>query len=159
MDAAIVSTLKSIYDLIWGQCSETLCSRLQGTEDFKEYSANASTIALLKATMAQMTGFKDKQYIHHSIHCIMREFYSLSQGKHRSNQQYYDEFSTLWSAAKDCGVGIGNHPGGTQETLQEIAVDPRNPTDEERELAKKSPRNNTLPLPFCLDAIGPDTAA
>jgi hypothetical protein len=55
--AAIESTMKSLYDLIWGQCSKSLRSRLRGYEDYTNYSSNADSLALLKGIRAEMTGF------------------------------------------------------------------------------------------------------
>jgi hypothetical protein len=46
--AAIKSTMKSLYDLIWGQCSKSLRSRLRGHSNFTRYSVDADSIALLK---------------------------------------------------------------------------------------------------------------
>jgi hypothetical protein len=46
--AAIESTMKSLYDLIWGQCSESLQSRLRGHDGFATYSTSADSLALLK---------------------------------------------------------------------------------------------------------------
>jgi hypothetical protein len=37
--AAIESTMKSLYNLIWGQCSESLRSRPRGHDAFAIYSA------------------------------------------------------------------------------------------------------------------------
>jgi hypothetical protein len=61
--AAITSTMKSLYDLIWGQCSDSLRSRLRGNSDFVTYSAAANSLALLMAIRAEMTGFRTKQYL------------------------------------------------------------------------------------------------
>jgi hypothetical protein len=47
-NAAIESTMKSLYDLIWGQCSESLRSRLRGHNNFATYSTIADSLALLK---------------------------------------------------------------------------------------------------------------
>jgi hypothetical protein len=88
--APIATTMKSLYDLIWGQCSESLRSRLRGYEDYTNYSVNADSIALLKGIRAEMTGFRNKQYLTHGLHKIMKDFYGLAQGKHRNNQEYYD---------------------------------------------------------------------
>ena len=49
--------MMSLYDLIWGQCSEALRSRLRGHDDFASYSPDADSIALLKGIRAEMTGF------------------------------------------------------------------------------------------------------
>jgi hypothetical protein len=48
-EAAIETAMMSLYDLLWGQCSETLRSRLKGNDDFAAYSASADSIALLKS--------------------------------------------------------------------------------------------------------------
>jgi hypothetical protein len=93
--AAIESTMKSLYDLIWGQCSKSLRSRLRGHDHFATYSTTADSLALLKGIRAKMTGFRNKQYLPHSLHKIMHEFYHLTQGKDLSNQEYYDEFNSM----------------------------------------------------------------
>jgi hypothetical protein len=49
VEASIETTMKSLYDLLWGQCSETIRSRLRGHDDYTNYSANADSMALLKA--------------------------------------------------------------------------------------------------------------
>mgnify|MGYP002807166505 CR=1 FL=1 len=110
VEASIETTMKSLYDLLWGQCRETIRSRLRGYVDYANYSANAGSMALLKAIRAEMTGFRDKQYLPHSLHKMMRDFYSLSQGQHRSNQEYYDEFNSLVKTAQESGASIGVHP-------------------------------------------------
>jgi hypothetical protein len=83
--ATMETTMKSLYDLVWGQCSESLRSRLRGHDNYAIYSPNANTIALLKRIRSKMTGFRNTQYLPHALHRIMRDFYHLKQGKHRSN--------------------------------------------------------------------------
>jgi hypothetical protein len=85
IESSIETTMKSLYDLLWGQYSETLRSRLRGHDDYIAYSTRADRMALLKAVHAEMTGFHNKQYLPLALHKIMRDFYSRSQGKHRSN--------------------------------------------------------------------------
>jgi hypothetical protein len=53
--AGIKTAMKSLYDLIWGQCSESIRSRLRGYDDYTAYSANADSMALLKGIRAEMT--------------------------------------------------------------------------------------------------------
>jgi hypothetical protein len=97
--AAIESAVKSLYNLIWGQCSESLRSRRQGYDNYTTYSTEADSTSLLKGIHAEMTGFRNKQYLPHSLHNTMREFYNLAQGKHRSNQEYYDKFNSMVDTA------------------------------------------------------------
>jgi hypothetical protein len=54
--SSIETTMKLLYNLIWGQCSETLRSRLHGNGDYNKYLVSAYSIALLKGIRAKMTG-------------------------------------------------------------------------------------------------------
>jgi lactam utilization protein B len=40
----------------------------------------------------------------------MCDFYHLTQGKHHSNQEYYDKFNSMVETAEESGVTIGAHP-------------------------------------------------
>jgi hypothetical protein len=150
VEASIETMMKSLYDLLWGQCSETIRSRLHGHDDYADYSANADSMALLKAIQAEMTGFRDKQYLPHSLHKMMRDFYSLLQGQHRSNQEYYDEFNSLVKTAQESGASIGVHPGGINEVLSKSVIDPDNPTHIERSTAIKTAGERYLAVAFLL---------
>jgi hypothetical protein len=142
--------MKSLYDLLWGQCSETIRSRLRQHDDYADYSANAGSMALLKAIRAEMTGFRDKQYLPYSLHQMMRDFYSLSQGQHRSNQEYYDKFNLLVKTAQESGASIGVHPAGINEVLSKSAIDPNNPTHIKRSTAIKTASERYLAVAFLL---------
>jgi hypothetical protein len=106
----------------------------------------------LKAIRAEMTRFRNKQYLPHAIHKIMRDFYSISQGKHRNNQEYYDEFNSLVSTAEESGATIGAHPAGVTEVLASTAADPANPTNNERAITIKSVAERCLAVAFMLGA-------
>jgi hypothetical protein len=152
IESSIETTMKSLYDLIWGQCSESLRSRLRGYGDYNTYSVNADSIALLKGIRAKMTGFRAKQYLTHGLHKIMLDFYGLSQGKHQNYQEYYDEFNSMVLTAKESGATIGAHPGDIQEALKIDAIDANNPSDVERIAATKTATDRYLAVAFLLGA-------
>jgi hypothetical protein len=79
-------------------------------DDYASYSVDADSIAVLKAVRAEMTGFRNTLYLPHGLHKIMNDFYRLNRGKHRSNQEYYDEFNSLVLTAEENGATIGAHP-------------------------------------------------
>jgi hypothetical protein len=82
----------------------------------------------------------------------MRDFYSLSQGKHRNNQEYYNDFNSLVLTAEESGTTIGAHPAGVTEILNKSAIDPANPTNDERTAAIKSAVERYLAVTFLLGA-------
>jgi hypothetical protein len=81
---------------------------------------------------------------------MMRDFYSLSQGQHRSNQEYYDEYNSLVKTAQESGATIGVHPAGINEVLSKSAIDPGNPTHIERSAAIKTASERYLAVAFLL---------
>jgi hypothetical protein len=68
-----------------------------------------------------MTGFRNKQYLTHALHHVMKDFYNISQGRHRINQEYYDEFNSLVLTGEECGATIGAHPGAINDILADTA--------------------------------------
>ena len=73
--------------------------------DTKKIISDADSISLLKVIRAEMTGFKEKQYLVHSLHNLIRDFYRLYQG-HRSNQKYYDEFQNTVRTIDERGGSV-----------------------------------------------------
>jgi hypothetical protein len=137
--SAVKTTMKSMNGLIWGQCSDTLRSRIRGHNNYATYAPNADSIDLLKGIRAEMTGFRNKQYLPHALHKIVGEFYkNLTQGKkQRNNQEYYDEFNLMVLTAAESGATIGAHPAAVTEETNNSAVDPENPTPEEYAASEK----------------------
>ncbi len=99
-----------------------------------------------------MTGFRKKQYLSHSLHLILHDFYNLVQGKHRSNQEYYDEFNSMVETAQESGAIIGSHPAGINECLMAIAVDIDIPTPAEQVRSVQRATERYLLVAFLLGA-------
>jgi hypothetical protein len=49
--AAITAAMKALYSVAWGQCSEALRSKLKSNPDYTTFSADADSVALLKAIL------------------------------------------------------------------------------------------------------------
>ena len=151
--AAITAAMKALYNMVWGQRSEALCSKLKSNPDYNTISANADSLGLLRAIRSEMTGFKRLHYLAHSVHSIMREFYSLAQGKHRTNQEYYNEFNNLVAAVDKCGAMVGKHPTINNKIIQEMAANAQNPTNDEHMNAKHTSKEEWyLAVAFLLGA-------
>ena len=95
-----------------------------------------------------MTGFKDRNYLASSIHSIMRELYLMAQGKHQSNQEYFNAFNTLSKGIDDAGAQIGIHPSLIESVREEICVDLLNPTSDEETIASSMAQQRYLAVAF-----------
>jgi hypothetical protein len=109
-------------------------------------------MSLLKGIRAEMTGFWNKMYLPHALHKTMKDFYSLGQGKHRSNQEYLDECNTMVTTSKESGATIGSHPGGITRILTQTAKDAANYTDVEQNAALKTATDQYLAVAFLVGA-------
>ena len=141
--------MKSLYDLVWGQCSETMRSRPRSIHGYEKITSDADSISLLKAIRAEMAGFKEKQYLVHLIHNLIRDFYRLYQG-HRSNQEYYDEFQNIARTIDERGGSIGEHIAIYQQIKTESVN--TNPKTDEIKLMKHDAKNRYLAVAFTLNA-------
>jgi hypothetical protein len=97
-----------------------------------------------------MTGFRKKQYLYHALHTIVRDFYNLTQGKHRSNQEYYDEFNSMVATAEEGSASIRPHPAGVSEVLLALTIGIKNPTPAERMASVKIVTQRYLSVAFLL---------
>jgi hypothetical protein len=70
-EVGIKTAMKSLYYLIWRQCSKSIRSRLGGYNDYNIYLAQADSMALLKGIQAKMTGYRNKLYVPHALHKTM----------------------------------------------------------------------------------------
>ena len=102
--------MQALYNTVWGQCSEGLRSKLRSGTNYTTYATESNCIELLKAIRAEMTGFKGRNYLAISIHTVIREFYLMTQGKHQSNQEYFDAFNTLSEGIEDAGAQSASIP-------------------------------------------------
>jgi hypothetical protein len=133
--AGITAAMKALYSVIWGQCSKTLRSKLKADSGYAAMLAIADSLVLLKAIRLEMTGFQKRQYLPHSVHGILHKFYHLVQGRHRTNQEYYDEFINLVAAVEECGAMVAMHPTIYDLVVAETATDAANPTADEHAAA------------------------
>jgi hypothetical protein len=82
----------------------------------------------------------------------MHNFYNLTQGKQRNNQEYYDDFNSMVLTAEESGATIGAHPGSYNNIILNSANDPLNPTDDERTAGIKKATERYLAVAFLLGA-------
>ena len=78
--------MKYLYDMKWLQCTNSLKLRLRGHVDYVTFSLGADIISLPTEIQSEMMGFKKIQYLLHADHNIMREFYTLNQGRHHTGK-------------------------------------------------------------------------
>jgi hypothetical protein len=107
----LTENVKTIFSLVWGQCSDIMRQKLEALSEFEAFSAEGNGIALLKAIKALTYNFQSQKYLPHALHESKRRFYIQSQGRHVTTQAYLEQFQNIVDVIEHSGGGIGSEPG------------------------------------------------
>ena len=119
-------------------------------ENYEFFNPAGNTLELLQAIKGEMTGVNTTAYEPHALHQVIFDFYHLHQGKTRTNQEYYEDFTTLVAAAEDAGANFTRHLGLVSQVLLEMVPDDRAATTDERKRAMATARERYLATAFLL---------
>ncbi len=106
----LLENMKTLYSLVWGQCSDIMRQKLEALDDFETISATGDGIGLLKAIKSLTFNFQSQKFLPHSIHETKRRFYMFSQGK-MSTVAYHEQFLNLVEVLDTIKANIGVEPG------------------------------------------------
>ena len=78
-------SLKSIWVVIWGQCSTSICTKLEKRKDIKELKKKADVVELLKFIQEACMNYEDK---HHPCVTLCQQFSSFHLFYQKESYQY-----------------------------------------------------------------------
>ena len=82
------ATLRSLFNVVWGQCSITLKGKLESKEFFKTIKQNKDIAELLKQIKGIMHQFESHISIYEALDEAKKKFYMYYQGPRTSNTQH-----------------------------------------------------------------------
>jgi hypothetical protein len=104
-------TVKSLFSLVWGQCTDIMRQKVKALNAFKELSAKNDGIELLKTIKNTAFSFKMQKNAWQASHEAIRHFYMVLQGKHMSTQDYLKHFQNTVKAIEHTVGVVGKLPG------------------------------------------------
>lgn len=113
---------KTLYSLIWGQCTDIMRTKLEALKGFKSMSSAADSLLLLKSVKGIVFNFQEQTYRVHSIHAAKRKFYSMTQERNMSCQDYLEHFQNCVDVIEHCGGTMGEDEGTIVDILAESAL-------------------------------------
>jgi hypothetical protein len=84
--------LKTLYSLVWGQCSDVIRTRIEALDNHEEMSLKGDSIGLLQAIKGIVYNFQSEKYRPMAIHEAMRRFYMIYQDKYMTCGAYLEKF-------------------------------------------------------------------
>ena len=102
--------VKSLYSLVWGQCSESMQQKVESLATFEAIETASNGIALLAAIKNTSYDYQSQKYRIESITDALYRLMTLRQNQ-LSVQQYYESFTNLLSVYIHCGGSTEPDPG------------------------------------------------
>ena len=99
-----------LYSVIWGQCSDTIQSKLQSKSTFNDIDESRDCIMLLKEIKGIMYNFESQQYPVMSMDQTSVKYFTTRQGKFETLTEYYKRFKTNIEILEHYGANIWYHP-------------------------------------------------
>ena len=127
--------IKCLWALVWGQCSDTIRTRIQALDMYEDMHAASDGLQLLIAIKDLMFNVQERKYIPLSIHLAKRQFFLLSQGRNTVGE-YYEQFKNQTDVLTHIGAGIGNDEAITNQVLRSQGVDVDDVMDAQQETAE-----------------------
>ena len=100
--------LKTMYSLVWGQCTNLIRARIEALDEHKEMFTEGDSIGLLKAIKALVYNYQSRKYRPLALHENMRRFYMIYQDRHMTCQAYMQQFQNSVDGLDQCGAAAGN---------------------------------------------------
>ena len=127
--------IKHLWALVWGQCSDTIWTRLQALDTYNGMHTASDGLRLLVAIKDLMYNVQEQKYVPLSIHLAKRQFFLLSQGQN-SVGEYYEQFKNQTDVLDHIGAGIGDDDAITKQVLRSQGINIDDVTEAQEEAAE-----------------------
>ena len=137
------------FELMLGQCEIPLRDRMRADANWADIKGSFDIIRLRELIRRYMSNRESGRHNTHSRIDADVRFCRYRQDS-RSDATYHREFKSLMEECMSEGSMIGLSRSKIQEHIQGHAVDPQNPTDEERTTAEDAVREEYAAISFIM---------
>ena len=141
--------IKRLWALVWGQCSDTIRTRLQALETYDNMHTASDGLQLLTAIKDLMFNVQEQKYVPLSIQLAKQQFFVLFQG-HNTVGEYYDQFKNQTHILSHIGAGIGDDMAIMRQVLCSQGINVDEATDAQEEAAETEGTQWYLALAFLM---------
>jgi hypothetical protein len=103
--------IKSLYSLVWGQCSDVVRQKVEANKDFEAIANVGDGIKLLLLLKGISFHLQSQKYLSHSIHEALKRYYNCAQGRYATTQAYMEHFQNVIDVVTTSGGSIAGHSG------------------------------------------------
>ena len=112
--------IKSLYSLVWGQCSDVVRQKVEANKDFEGMADSGDGIKLLITLKGISFHFQSQRHLSHAIHEALKRYYNCSQGRYATAQAYMEHFQNVLEVVTTSGGSIAGHKGVEDELIAKL---------------------------------------
>ena len=141
--------IKRLWALVWGQCYDTIRTRLQALDTYEDMHTASDGLQLLIAIKDLMFNVQEQKYVPLSIYLAKQQFFLLSQGRNTIGE-YYEQFKNQTDVLEHIGAGIGDDEAIMKQVLHSQGINVNEATDAQEEPAEIEGTQWYLALAFLM---------
>ena len=145
--------LKSLYSLIWGQCTPPMKAKIESLTGHKNAKAQSDLLGLLTSIRSVLYGsVSENKYKPQTIYEALRRFYHFKQDRFMTDSNYLEKFKTLVEVcdATECEIGDFRSTGSAY--LVEKGIDIATSAAEQQQTNLDAMKEQYLAIAFLLSA-------
>ena len=101
--------IKSLYALVWGQCSDIMRQKVEGMDTYSSIMNDHDGLRLLTCIKEIVYQFQSSKYTMHAVHEATRRLYTYTQGKYTTTAAYLEQYQNIVDVIEHVGGSIGKN--------------------------------------------------
>ncbi len=146
----LAENMKTLYSLVWGQCTDSMRQKLEAHKTFAGVSTTGDGLGLLKLVKGIAFRFQSQKYLPHALHEALKRYYNCSQGKFASAQAYLEHFQNVIAVVTESGGSIAGHEGIENIIIGEEGYDRERMTEAQANEVKDKTTARSTAMAFLL---------
>jgi hypothetical protein len=103
---SLKATLRSMYNIVWGQCSRLMQNKLRAIAHFQTIENDGNVTELLKEIRGVSHQLEANTSVYDSLHEAKRKFYTYRQGDNESNAKHLQNYKSIVEVIEHFGGNI-----------------------------------------------------
>ena len=109
--------LKALWSVIWGQCSNTIITKLEDVRDLKTWKKKGDIVLLLNEIQSAFLNFDRRASPFTTLHKYVVFLYSYCQKEKDDIHRYLEIFKLIVENIQRYGGSVGRHPTFIKECM------------------------------------------
>ena len=111
--------MKTLYSIIWGQCTELMRQRIQALPEYKKMNSDADSLTLLKAIRNQAFNYQSQKDLAQALFEATNRLQTIVQDRNMSCQEYMDRFQNAVDVIIHIAGSVPVYPSLVDAALKE----------------------------------------